>query len=80
MKKERRRINMAICVECVYYQNEDCLNSDLPIDDFIHGTRDCYELNIKGDCKGFKAKSKPESIYETKEDEELASTDQDDND
>ena len=65
---------MAICVECIYVNNNllECNNADLPITDFVDGTRDCYELNPKGACKGFKAKAKAESIYESKEDEELA--------
>ena len=68
---------MPICVECEYKEIDRgiCKNSDLPIDDFVYGTRDCESLNYKGDCKGFKPNSeigciKPESVYELKEDEE----------
>ena len=64
---------MAICVECEWFNDiplDTCDNPDLPITDFVHGRRDCWKLNSKGDCKGFK----PESIYESKEDEDLANT------
>lgn len=66
---------MAICVECEYcsmLQRERCSNPDLPINDFVRGDRFCDILNAKGDCKGFKAKIKPDSIFDSKEDEELA--------
>ena len=65
---------MAICVECdwVNEPNLECNNSDLPVTDFVLGTRSCDELNCEGDCKGFKPQAKPESIYETKKDEYLA--------
>ena len=78
---------MAICVECEYFihpTNADanleflgpmrCRNLDLPMTEFIFGYRDCKTLNPKGDCKGFKLQSEPDSIYELKGDEELAKT------
>jgi len=74
---------MAICIECVYCNalaRARCNNSELPITNFIYGVRHCDTINIKGDCKGFKPIPKSWSIYESKADEELASTDQDDND
>ena len=65
---------MAICIECEYYVQDWCRNPDLPIDNWVLGIRDCYELNHKGDCKGFEAKLNKESIYELPTDEELAKT------
>ena len=73
---------MAICVKCVYHEiyvtgeekDVACKNPDLPITDFIYGIRWCDNLNPKGDCKGFKPQAKPDSIYESKTDEELART------
>lgn len=77
---------MAICVECKYrafHFKEDadfadkslrCTNPDLPMTDYVYGIRLCEVLNSKGDCKGFKAQPQNESIYESKEDEELAKT------
>lgn len=68
---------MAICIECAFILDLNrglCNNSELPIDDFVYGTRDCAELNPKGGCIGFKPQSQPESIYELKSDEELAKT------
>ena len=69
---------MPICVECEYHGeriNNRCNNPDLPITDFVRGLRECKILNDKGDCKGFKPQSQNQSIYELKEDEELAKTD-----
>lgn len=67
---------MAVCKECDYFNKDvlECNNPDLPLTDFVLGTRSCDELNAKGECKGFKAKPTPESIYESKEDEDLAKT------
>lgn len=68
---------MVICVECVHHGeliNNRCDNSDLPITDFVRGFRDCKTLNLNGDCKGFKAEPKRESIYELPSDEALAKT------
>ena len=73
---------MAICVDCIFILDLNkgfCNNPELPVTDYVYGTRDCKELNPKGNCKGFKPNSeigciKPESIYELKEDEELAKT------
>ena len=70
-----------ICVECQHMKNREygeCGNSDLPVTEHVHGTRDCETLNPKGDCKGFKPQAKPESIYETKKDEDLANTTKED--
>ena len=67
---------MAICVECKFILDLNkgfCNNPDLPVTDYVYGTRDCKELNPKGGCKGFKLQSES-SIYELKEDEELAKT------
>ena len=65
---------MAICVECGYKDINfpNCNNSELPITNFVYGKRDCYELNPKGGCMGFKSQSEPKSIYDLKEDEELS--------
>lgn len=65
---------MAICIECVHKVIDrcECNNPDLPVTDFVDGTKDCYKLNAKGDCKGFKAIPQRESIYELKSDQELA--------
>ena len=68
---------MPICVECEWFHEipvDTCDNRDLPITEFIHGHRDCYRLNSKGDCKGFKPQAKPQpySIYDAKEEEDLA--------
>ena len=68
---------VSICVECRHYGQSgafDCHNTDLPISDFVYGARFCAVLNAKGDCKGFKAKPQTYSIYESKEDEDLANT------
>ena len=67
---------MAICVQCAFKNIDfpDCNNRELPITDFVSGKRDCDELNHKGDCKGFKVMVKLDSIYESKEDEDLAKT------
>ena len=56
---------MAICIECdwVNEPNLECNNSDLPVTDFVLGTRSCDELNSEGDCKGFKAKPPPYIPY-----------------
>lgn len=65
---QERGETMAICVECEYYKakykdrSDECMNRDLPISDFVDGSRWCYTLNPEGNCKGFKAKSKPEPI------------------
>ena len=68
---------MAICIECSHALAGGvfvtCRNSELPVTDFVYGIRDCKELNPKGNCKGFKPQSQS-SIYELKEDEELAKT------
>ena len=67
---------MAICVECLFYDNNlvfsKCGNLDLPISDFVHGVRSCQTLNAKGECKGFKPKPEPKSIYDLPSDEVLA--------
>lgn len=66
-----------ICFECEYLKHNafgDCNNPDLRITDFVDGTKSCADLNTKGDCEGFKAKPKRESIYELKADEDLAKT------
>lgn len=76
---------MAICVECEWCH--DCLdgteitckNPNLPVTDFVRGSRYCVILNLKGDCKGFK-KPECESIYESKSDEELAKIPREDDD
>lgn len=63
---------MPICIECLHIDNEnngECGNPELPLSDFVYGTRNCYELNSEGDCKGFTPQDKPESIYELKKDE-----------
>ena len=69
---------MSICVECLYHDEFEaldlCDNKGLPISEFVHGRRYCDDLNPKGDCKGFKPQAKPESIYESKEGEDLANT------
>ena len=68
---------MAICVECKFILDLNkgfCNNPDLPVTDYVYGTRDCKELNPQGNCKGFKPQSQPEPIYELKKDEELAKT------
>ena len=71
---------MAICVECKFILDLNkgfCNNPDLPVTDYVYGTRDCKELNPKGGCMGFEVSSglgKPVSIYELKGDEELAKT------
>ena len=72
---------MAVCVECVHYAEVDgfdCHNTDLPISDFVYGARFCAVLNAKGDCKGFKLKGQVESIFESKEGENLANTTRED--
>ncbi len=67
---------MVICVKCEHkdINSPNCSNSELPITDFVYGKRDCSVLNPKGGCMGFKPQSQDESIYELKEDEELANT------
>ena len=49
---------MAVCKECEYFNKDvlECNNSDLPITDFVLGTRSCDQLNSEGDCKGFTTK------------------------
>ena len=74
---------MAICVECEWYADAvtrdgmgalpACKNPDLPMTDYVYGHRHCRQLNPQGNCKGFKPQSES-SIYELKEDEELAKT------
>ena len=80
---------MAICMQCEHLGHTDfvndqrdfldiwCKNPDLPITNFIYGRKEPNILNPKGNCKGFKEDlfvPKSESIYELKEDEELAKT------
>lgn len=69
---------MAICVECEYCNKSvdipRCNNLNLAMTDFVYGNRRCDALNLRGDCKGFRAIPKPESIYELKENEEVAKT------
>ncbi len=62
---------MPICIKCIHKDIDGpaCSNSDLPITEFVYGVRACSILNPKGDCKGFKPQA---SIYESKEDENLA--------
>ena len=58
---------ISICVDCNFMLDLNkglCNNPDLPISDYVYGTRDCKELNAKGECKGFKPESQPEFIYE----------------
>ena len=69
----------SICIYCIHCKDHEeftCNNNDLPMTDFLRGVRYCRHLNSRGDCKSFKPKSEPESIYELKEDEDLAKTTQ----
>ena len=74
-------MTITICINCKHFkdskldeQSDICLSPDAPYEYFITGTKYCADINTKGDCKFYSTKAKPESIYESKEDEDLANT------
>ena len=69
-------MTVTLCIKCGHHTELEgtdfCNNTELPLCGFVRGDRYCDELNTEGNCKGFKPKPEPESIYESKADEDLA--------
>ena len=70
---------ITLCIKCGHHREagtsecyDPCLSPEAPYKEFVDGKKYCSDINTKGDCKFYSQKDGPESIYKSKEDEELA--------
>ena len=76
---------ITLCIKCGHYMEADisecydtCLSPEAPYKEFVDGKKYCIDINTKGDCKFCSPKDGHESIYESKEDKDLANTTRED--
>jgi hypothetical protein len=52
-----------ICIECKSFDNYFCTNPQSPVTDYVDGRKQCFVINLVGQCDLWEKKEDPREHY-----------------